>query len=71
MNLEWVFERPPDYGGKKGGLAAGEVFPSNLETLVRESLQNCRDQRITTEGGGCAVVRFALEEISAPPWMIS
>ncbi len=65
MALEWIFERRPDYGGIKGGLASSEVFRSTLETLVRESLQNCRDQRLKADhGDGRARVRFTLEEIS-------
>ena len=62
--LNWIFEPEPAYGGRRGGLATSEVFQSRIETLIRESLQNCRDQRLKDNGDGCATVRFTLREIS-------
>ncbi len=61
---EWRFDPLLPSKVTRGGLAASEVFPSDLKTLVRESLQNCRDQRIRNGGEGKASVTFSLRELS-------
>ena len=62
--LGWIFEREPDHGGRTGGIPSSESFDSTIATLVRESLQNCRDARIAVGSSSCARVVFTLEEIS-------
>lgn len=59
MSLHWIFDPPPLSGAKEGGNASLHVFKSNLESLVRETLQNIRDQRV----GGTVRARYTLEKL--------
>lgn len=45
-NLEWVFSPIPPDGGEHGGDPGEHVFEQNLDTFVREVLQNSNDQRL-------------------------
>lgn len=58
--LTWVFDPVPPSGALQGGNAALHVFDANLESFVREVLQNSRDQRRPDEQ---VEVRFILEQL--------
>jgi hypothetical protein len=45
-NLEWVFSPIPPDGGEQGGDPGEHVFEQNLDTFVREVLQNSNDQQL-------------------------
>ena len=45
-NLEWVFSPIPPDGGERGGDPGEHVFEQNLDTFVREVLQNSNDQQL-------------------------
>ena len=45
-NLEWVFSPIPPDGGEHGGDPGEHVFEQNLDTFVREVLQNSNDQQL-------------------------
>jgi hypothetical protein len=61
MNPSWIFDPVPPSGAKKGGLANAQVFDPTVDSLIRESLQNARDQRA---GGDPVRVRIALKELT-------
>jgi hypothetical protein len=61
MNPAWIFDPVPPSGARKGGLANAQVFEPTVDSLIRESLQNARDQRA---GEDPVNVRIALREIS-------
>jgi hypothetical protein len=61
MAIEWIFDSIPASGARTGGLAQAEVFHRDVDTFVREVLQNARDQRVGSEP---VVVRFLLEDLS-------
>ena len=63
MTLEWIFDPAPPSGSRKGGLAGAQVFPSDIDSFVREVLQNARDQKLADVDK--ARVRFTLEELTA------
>jgi hypothetical protein len=60
MSPSWIFDPVPPSGAKKGGLANAQVFEPTVDSLIRESLQNARDQRA---GDDPVDVRIALREI--------
>lgn len=57
----WIFDPVPPSGAKKGGLANAQVFDPTVDSLIRESLQNARDQRA---GDDPVRVRIALKELT-------
>ena len=61
MKAEWIFDPPPPSGARKGGLANAQVFDPDLDSLVREALQNARDQRAFDDP---VRVRIALRELT-------
>lgn len=63
MNPSWIFDPVPPSGAKKGGLANAQVFDPTVDSLIRESLQNARDQRAGNEP---VRVRIALKELTGP-----
>lgn len=58
--LEWIFDPLPPSGARQGGNASLHVFKPDLDTFVREVLQNSRDQRAN---GGTVRVEFTFEEL--------
>jgi len=58
--LEWIFDPLPPSGAMQGGNASLHVFKPDLDTFVREVLQNSRDQRAN---GGTVRVEFTFEEL--------
>src|SRR4051812_9343112 len=64
MAAEWIFDGVPPSGARYGGLAQAQVFDNDVDTFVREVLQNSRDQR-TTEGQNVSV-EFRLEDLAGP-----
>jgi hypothetical protein len=61
INPSWIFDPVPPSGAKKGGLANAQVFDPTVNSLIRESLQNARDQRA---GNDPVRVRIALKELT-------
>lgn len=59
MSLEWIFDPLPPSGAMTGGNVTSHVFHPSLDILVRESLQNIRDQHL----GGPVKARFSLIHI--------
>ena len=45
----WIFDGLPPSRAKKGGNPEEHVFKLTLDTLVREVLQNCHDQKLNTD----------------------
>ena len=62
-NAEWVFERGRDDEVAKAGIATAKAFKVGIDTLVRESVQNCRDARLDKGSLGAATIVFHLEEL--------
>jgi hypothetical protein len=62
MAVRWIFDAPPASGARHGGLAQAEVFNKDVDTFIREVLQNARDQQRDPDEP--VRVRFRLEEIS-------
>jgi hypothetical protein len=60
----WIFDGVPPSGARHGGLAQAEVFDKDVDTFVREVLQNARDQKLPSSP--TVRVRFLLEEIDGP-----
>ena len=61
---EWIFDGVPASGARHGGLAQAEVFDKDVDTFVREVLQNARDQK---RGEDAPVqVRFRIEDLEGP-----
>ena len=58
---EWVFDPVPPSGAIKGGIPVSYVFEGDLNTFVREVLQNSHDQKV--ESGARAEVVFELMEL--------
>jgi hypothetical protein len=58
---EWVFDPIPPSGALSGGDPVSYVFKPDLDTLVREVLQNATDQRASDDP---VEVIFTLEELS-------
>ena len=44
--FSWIFDAIPPSGARRGGDPAEHVFTRNLDTFVREVVQNANDQRI-------------------------
>lgn len=57
---EWVFDRGLASQSRSGGSGGLEVFPKEIDYLVRETLQNAKDQGLD---GSPVRVRYSLEEI--------
>jgi hypothetical protein len=62
VSVEWVFDPPPPSGARKGGLANAQIFDPDIDSFVREVLQNARDQKLEDAEG--VRVRFALKELT-------
>lgn len=62
----WIFDSLPNSGARKGGNAADQVFPADIDTFVREVLQNSLDQAREVDDVPVYPVRvqFRLEELS-------
>lgn len=58
---EWIFDVLPPSGARRGGDPAEHAFTRNLDTFVREVVQNANDQRI---GDRPPEVHFHLRELS-------
>jgi hypothetical protein len=58
---EWIFDPIPPSGALSGGDPVSYVFKPDLDTLVREVLQNATDQRTSDAP---VEVTFTLEELS-------
>lgn len=58
---EWVFDVLPPSGARRGGDPAAHAFARNLDTFVREVVQNANDQRI---GDRAPEVHFRFRELS-------
>lgn len=56
---EWVFDALPPSGARRGGDAAEHVFKHDLDTFVREVVQNANDQRV-----GNPRLDFTLESLT-------
>ena len=57
-----VFDPEPPSGARKGGLANAEVFDPEIDSFVREVLQNARDQKRKEDD--TVNVRFATIDLS-------
>jgi hypothetical protein len=62
--IDWIFDPVPASGAIHGGLAQAQVFPNDVDSFVREVLQNARDQRVSQHEP--VRVRFLLEELEGP-----
>jgi len=60
-NIEWVFDPARPSGGRMGGNPSEHVFKPDLDTFVREILQNVQDNR--SESAELASVVFRLIEL--------
>lgn len=58
--LRWIFDPLPPSGSIQGGVPTSHVFRPDLDTFVREVLQNSLDQK----AGESVVVRFSFEQLS-------
>ena len=67
MSVAWIFDPPPPSGARKGGLANAQIFDPDIDSFVREVLQNARDQKIDTAES--VSVRFALKEFTGPDFV--
>ena len=61
--IEWQFARHNQYEAQKGGVT-NFAFELNLDTFVREVVQNINDQRLSAKKP--AVADFILEDLSGP-----
>ena len=59
QGMDWTFDPPPPSGSIQGGVLATHVFRPDLDTFVREVIQNSRDQ-IKDE---LVTVRFIFERL--------
>lgn len=68
MPAEWIFDRLPPSKSREGGIAANQVFRANIDTFVREVIQNSLDQAIENEDGSKKQVdvSFKLEKSTGP-----
>jgi len=57
--IDWVFDRLPASGARRGGDPASHAFRQNLTSFVREVVQNANDQRI-----GAPEVHFRFLELT-------
>ena len=60
--MEWIFDPLPPSGARNGGLPQDYVFEQNVDTFVREVLQNAHDQRL--ESSACSEVDFDLIQLT-------
>lgn len=60
-DMDWIFDPPPPSGAIQGGVPSSHVFPPDLDTFVREVVQNSLDQ----SKGELVTVRFVLERLEA------
>jgi len=67
LSVAWIFDPPPPSGARKGGLANAQIFDPDIDSFVREVLQNARDQKIDTAES--VSVRFALKEFTGPDFV--
>jgi hypothetical protein len=58
----WIFDHVPASGARTGGLAQAEVFDKDLDTFVREVLQNACDQR--RDDADRVRAKFRLEDLA-------
>ncbi|MFW6052149.1 MAG: hypothetical protein ACODAU_13305 [Myxococcota bacterium] len=56
--IDWVFDELPPSGARRGGDPSEHAFKHDLETFVREVVQNANDQAVSY-----AFVRFTLIEL--------
>ncbi|MFW5926206.1 MAG: hypothetical protein ACOC9O_01840 [Myxococcota bacterium] len=56
--IDWVFDELPPSGARRGGDPSEHAFKHDLETFVREVVQNANDQALSY-----AYVRFTLMEL--------
>lgn len=61
-SMDWVFDPVPPSKAKAGGSQSTHVFTQDLDTLVREVLQNSRDQ--ARDSASIIRVKFTLAELS-------
>src|SRR5438093_61027 len=61
--MEWVFDPIPPSGARKKGVPSLYVFNPDLDTFVREVLQNSKDQHDEKRAGESARVRFSLKRL--------
>ncbi|MBL8949923.1 MAG: hypothetical protein JNK82_04040 [Myxococcaceae bacterium] len=57
----WVFDALPPSGARRGGDPSEHVFKHELDTVVREVVQNANDQRV-----GAPRIDFTARELSGP-----
>ena len=57
---EWIFDVLPPSGARRGGDPAEHAFARNLDTFVREVVQNANDQRV---GGAAPEVHFQFSDL--------
>ncbi len=57
---EWIFDTLPPSGARRGGDPAEHAFPRNIDSFVREVVQNANDQRL---GSDPAEVHFRFAEL--------
>lgn len=60
--VQWVFDPPPPSASRSGGAATWHVFSPDIETFVREVLQNANDQK--RDDADAVHVRFRFNAIS-------
>ena len=56
--IEWIFDPVPPSGAIQGGVPSSHVFTPDLDTFVRETIQNSMDQKTT----GPVTVNFVFEK---------
>ncbi len=59
--MDWIFDPPPPSGAIQGGVPSSHVFRPDLDTFVREVVQNSLDQ----SKGELVTVRFVFERLEA------
>lgn len=58
-NLEWVFDPTPPSGSKQGGVPTAFIFRPDVDTFVREVVQNSLDQKNDSR----VTMRFIFERL--------
>lgn len=59
LQIEWIFDPIPPSGAIQGGVPSSHVFKPDLDTFVREIIQNSMDQKTN----GLVTVNFVFEKM--------
>ena len=58
MTLRWIFDHSPDSDAKQYGVPTSHIFKPDIDTFVREIVQNASDQRLLEDQP--VTVRFSV-----------